>query len=133
MTLPAEIKGLFHQLVQVVGGQDAAASFLGVSQPRISQWCNPTCADMPSVLQIVTLERVVQQDVVTGALSRLARNGSFASNDPEKELGDVTLASANVLHLQRTGASPKRKHSAALQLVKEAQEVEEMFRGEGAA
>ncbi len=47
-----------------------------------------------------------------------------------KEIGDVVLAQAEVLHLERTGADPKVKRRAALRLVREATEVADSYTGE---
>jgi len=131
MTVAAEVKGLFGQLVTVVGGQDAAAAFLGISQQRVSQLINPTCADMPTVMHIVTLESAVGQPIVTGALARAASGGSLTA-DPMKEIGDVVIAQAEVFHLERTGADAKAKKAAALRLVREATEVADSYGGSAA-
>lgn len=73
--LPAYVKGLFHQLVKAVGGVEAAGAFLGVSHQRISQLQTTTCADMPTVMQIVALESACGLPVVTGALCRRLTGG----------------------------------------------------------
>jgi predicted transcriptional regulator len=127
----AEIKGLFAQLVSVVGGIEAAGAFLGVSHQRVSQLQNPTCADMPTVVQIVTLEEVIGQPIVTSALARAAIGGSI-THDPDKEIGDVVIAQANVMSLRRAGAAAKEVKAAALRLVKEAEEVVDSIGGDAA-
>jgi hypothetical protein len=133
MNLRAVTKGLFSRLVESYGGQDAAGALLGITQQRISQLCNPACADDPRLVDhICPLEQALGQDIVTGALARLARNGSFEADDPAKEIGDVTLATADIMRLERTGAPAPKKQAAALRLVKEATEVADMYRGRSA-
>lgn len=127
----AEIKGLFYQLVRAVGGIEAAGAYLGVSHQRVSQLQNPTCADMPTVMHVVTLEAVVGQPIVTSALARAAAGGSIHA-DPGKEIGDVVLAQAEVLSLHRAGAPAKDQKAAALRLVKEAEEVVDAIGGDAA-
>lgn len=73
--LPAYVKGLFFQLVKAAGGVEAAGAFLGVSHQRISQLQTTTCADMPTVMQIVALESACGLPVVTGALARRLTGG----------------------------------------------------------
>lgn len=131
MTTPSEIKGLFYHLVRAVGGIEAAGAYLGISHQRVSQLQTVTCADMPTVMHIVTLEGVVGQPIVTSALARAAEGGSLTS-DPGKEIGDVVLAQAEVLSLHRQGAPTKEQKAAALRLVKEAEEVVDAIGGDAA-
>lgn len=72
---PAFVKGLFFQLVKAAGGVEAAGAFLGVSHQRISQLQTLSCADMPTVMQIVALEQACGLPVVTGALCRRLSDG----------------------------------------------------------
>jgi len=74
----AEVKGLFHHLVKKVGGLEAAASYLSVSFQRVSQLQSINCTDMPTIMQVVTLELAVGQPVVTGVLAE-ASTGEGAS------------------------------------------------------
>lgn len=128
---PAEIKGLFYHLVKAVGGVEAAGAFLGISHQRVSQLQTVTCADMPTIMHVATLEAVAHQAIVTGALARAATGGSV-THDPMKEIVDVVLAQAEVLKLERTGAEPKTKKDAALRLVREATEVADQYSGDAA-
>jgi hypothetical protein len=127
----AEIKGLFYHLVRAVGGVEAAGAFLGISHQRVSQLQTVTCADIPTLEHIVALEAVVGQAIVTGALARAATGGSITT-DTMKEIGDVVLAQAEVLHLERSNADEKAKKAAALRLVREATEVADSYGGDAA-
>lgn len=131
MTTTAEIKGLFYQLVKAVGGVEAAGAYLGISHQRVSQLQNPTCADMPTIMHVVTLEAAIKQPIVTGALARAAVGDSIHA-DPDKEIGDVVLAQAEVLSLRRRGAPSREQKAAALRLVKEAEEVVDAIGGDAA-
>lgn len=122
----AEVKGLFYHLVKAVGGVEAAGAFLKISHQRVSQLQSPNNADMPTVMQIATLEHVVGQGIVTGAMARAAEGGAVNAN-PEKEIGDVVMASADVLRLERADAHPRAKKDAALKLVREATDVADAY------
>lgn len=67
---PSELKALFGQLVDAVGTQEAAATFLGVSRQRVGQLIGTSWPDLPTVMQIAKLEAVCGQSVVFGALAR---------------------------------------------------------------
>jgi len=67
---PSELKALFAQLVDAIGTQDAAAAFLGISRQRVGQLIGTSWPDLPTILQVVKLEAVCGQAVVTGALAR---------------------------------------------------------------
>lgn len=128
---PAYIKGLFYQLVAKVGGVEAAGAYLGVSHQRVSQLQNMSCPDMPTLMHVTTLERVVGQPIVTGALARLV-GGQAGEAEVETEIGDVTIATAEVLTLHRGGADKRQVKAAALKLVKEATEVADACGGDAA-
>ncbi len=66
----SELKALFAQLVDAIGTQDAAATFLGVSRQRVGALISTATDDLPTVMQIVKLEAVCGSPVVTGALAR---------------------------------------------------------------
>ena len=128
----AQVKGLFYHLVKAVGGVEAAGAYLGISHQRVSQLQTPTNADNPTIQQVLVLEDVVGQSIVFAALARAASGGSLTA-DSMKEIGDVVIAQAEVLHLERTGADPKMKKQAALRLVREATEVADSYCADGAA
>ena len=67
---PSELKALFAQLVDAIGTQDAAATFLGISRQRVGQLILTATDDLPTVMQVVKLESVSGQAIVTGALAR---------------------------------------------------------------
>lgn len=86
-----EVKALFRQLVKAAGGVEAAAVELGVKHQRVSLLQSASAPDMPTLRQIMTLEVVAQQDVVTGAASRAVKGEE-----------DETLAGAMVEAVQAT-------------------------------
>lgn len=67
----ALIKALFSQAVDAVGTQEAAAAFLGISRQRIGQLICTTSADMPTLMQVLKLQRVTRSSLVFGPLSRM--------------------------------------------------------------
>lgn len=67
---PGELKALVRQLVNAVGGVEAAAVTLGVSTSRVSVLQNVNHTDQMTLLQISALEEVAGRDIVTGAASR---------------------------------------------------------------
>jgi hypothetical protein len=73
----------------------------------------------------MTLEGVCRQPIVSGYVARLVTCES-RNADPIKELGDVIIAQAECLHLERTAADPKQKAAAKLRLVKEATEYADL-------
>ena len=68
---PSELKALFGQLVDAVGTQEAAATFLGISRQRVSQLISTANNDLPTWGQVMKLEQVVGVSIVFGALARL--------------------------------------------------------------
>lgn len=68
-----EVKALFRQLVKAAGGVEAAAVELGIKHQRISILQSATAPDMPTFRQIMALQVVAQQDIVTGAASRAVK------------------------------------------------------------
>lgn len=109
---PAQIKGLFFHLVGKVGGVVPAGAYLGVSHQRVSILQSVNHPDMPSLMQVVTLERVVGQDIVTGALSRAA-TGKPDTGEVLDEVMDAHAALANLQESIRKG-KPHREQRAAL-------------------
>lgn len=65
-----EVKALWRQLVKAAGGVEAAAVELGIKHQRVSLLQSPSAPDMPSFMQIMSLEAVVGRDIITGAASR---------------------------------------------------------------
>lgn len=68
----SELKALFSQLVDAIGTQDAAATFLGVSRQRVGQIIDVRTADLPTWAQVAKLEQVCGQSIVFAALARRA-------------------------------------------------------------
>jgi hypothetical protein len=123
-------KALFAQLVAACGGVEASGALLGVSHQRISQLQTLGNTEEPHIRKhTAPLEAFCGQAIVTGALARIATGASLTA-DPMKEIGDVVLAQAEVLHLERSGADPKTKRRAALRLVREASEVADAYAGQ---
>lgn len=73
---PSELKALFGQLVDAVGTQEAAATFLGVSRQRIGQLISTSNNDLPTWGQVMKLESVVGVSIVFGALARRVEAGN---------------------------------------------------------
>lgn len=116
------VKALFFSLVKTVGGVEAAGAYLNISHQRVSQLQSQQCADMPTVMHIVTLEQACGQDLVTGVLSRHV-TGEAARGDLITEACEAVEAGANVLQLVRTKASPQAIRMAVTNLHKQASDV----------
>lgn len=125
------LKALFSQLVDVCGGVEACGALLGVSHQRVSQLRTLGNTEEPHIRKhIAPLEAFCRQPIVTGAFARMAA-GQSPSADPMKEIGDVVLAQAEVLHLERSGADLRTRRRASLRLVREAQEVVDAYGKDG--
>lgn len=119
---PARIKGLFFHLVKSAGGVEAAGSVIGVSHQRVSILQSVNAPDMPSVLQIVALEKFVGQDIVTGPLSRAAL-GKPESGDEVEEAMDATEAVVDLQKTIRSGAGRREKRAALIKAEAELHDV----------
>ena len=119
---PALIKGLFFHLVKAVGGVETAGAFLGISHQRVSQLQAVHSADMPSIIQIATLEGVVQQDIVTGHLSRVA-TGQNRADDMKQEAVQATAAVVAVQTAVFNGCPQKELLALALKARAEVDDV----------
>lgn len=122
---PAYVKALFHHLVRQIGGLEAAGAYLGVSFQRVSQLQSVNCPDMPTVIQVATLEAALGHSVIFGALAKLVEDGAgSAAKDALEEACEVTEAAANLLHLVRSGnATPREIQAAVLDVQREAMDV----------
>lgn len=113
---PEHIKGLFFQLVAAVGGSPAAGAYLGVSEQRVRQLYNIEKADdLPTLMQVVTLEAAVGRPIVTEALAAHAR-GDDPGDDLLKETCELSEAASDLQRAVRTGA-PKREIQALMNRV----------------
>lgn len=65
------IKALFSQQVDALGSHEAAAVFLGISRQRIGQLISTSNTDVPTVMQILKLQRVTRSSLVFGPLARM--------------------------------------------------------------
>ncbi len=65
-----EVKALFRQLVTAAGGVQAAGIELGVSHQRVSLLQSPGNAEIPNLRQIMALEVVAGQPIVSAAVAR---------------------------------------------------------------
>jgi hypothetical protein len=124
MTTPtnAQIKGLFFHLIKSVGGVEAAGAYLSISHQRVSQLQSINCADMPTLMQIVTLEHAVGVPVVTRALAESVVNSQDA-NDLLAEACEATEAAAELQRLARAKAEPRVIRAAAIRLEQEARDA----------
>lgn len=117
-----EVKGLFFHLVQAVGGTDAAATRLGISQQRVSQLQLLSCPDVPTFAHVTILERWLGRPMVTEALAERV-SADLGKPDPLKEAGDVIEAGAEVFRLVRAGADKREVLKAVTRLEQETDEV----------
>lgn len=120
---PGQIKGLFFHLVRSVGGVEAAGAYLKVSHQRVSALQSTTTSDLPTIMQVATLERVANQSVVFASLAKAA-TGALAHRDLEKETRDATYAAVDLQRSADSGADRKTLQAAVLKLRKEADEVQ---------
>lgn len=122
---PAFIKGLFSQLVRVVGGVEAAGAFLGLSHQRVSQLQSTNCADMPSILHVVCLQAAAQTTMMTDAIGDLV-TGARAARDLQKETREVLHAAANLDALAAGNAPPKAIDDALARAQRELADVAQL-------
>jgi len=104
--MPHRIKVLFMALVRSIGGCEAAGAMLGITHQQVSQLQSLNFADMPTLLQVHTLEMALGQAVVTGALAKMAVADSAVS-DPIKEAAEAVAAVSGVLDACVKGAPQK--------------------------
>ena len=117
-----QIKGLFYHLVQAVGKSTAAASFLGISEQRVRHLYNTQNDDLPTLMQIITLEAVCGQAIVTGALADLVQPDR-KPKDPMQEAAEAVEHTVEVMHLVRRGASRREVEKATIRAIQELQDV----------
>lgn len=124
MTQPTaqEIKRLFSDLVIAAGGVESAGARLGISHQRISQLRSVTSQDLPTILQVVTLEVAIGQPIVTKALARAATGDPTIETPLHDELCEVSITTADVLRSEIT-RDPKAFTAAVVRLKREAAEL----------
>ncbi|PZU71671.1 MAG: hypothetical protein DI531_15515 [Brevundimonas sp.] len=110
---PSELKALFGQLVDAVGTQEAAATFLGVSRQRIGQLISTGTGDLPTFAQVFKLEQVVGHSIVFAAFARRV----------DGEAGKGALA-ASVASTAAASHALSVVHAAKADGVLESQEIE---------
>jgi len=110
---PSELKALFGQLVDAVGTQEAAATFLGVSRQRIGQLISTGTGDLPTWAQVFKLEQVVGHSIVFAAYARRV----------DGEAGTGALA-ASVASTAAASHALSVVHAAKADGVLEPQEIE---------
>jgi hypothetical protein len=126
---PGLIKGLFFHLVKAAGGIQAAGAVLNISHQRVSQLQNVASADLPTLMQVATLEAFVGQPIVTSALADVVTGGAQA-RDLMTEVFDVTEAAADLQRMARAGADRSEIRKAALEVERELQDVEAVLNRE---
>jgi hypothetical protein len=109
---PARVKSLVFQLVKAAGGVEASGAVLGVSHQRVSQLQSLNHADMPTLMQVITLEAFVGHPILTAALAA-SITSTDAGKSPLEEACEVTEAAAELMRLIRTGA-PTREIDAVI-------------------
>jgi hypothetical protein len=120
---PAFVKALFRTFVlKDVGGVEAAGALLGVSHQRVSALISLQSADMPTVMQVVTLEQAVGRSVVFGALAE-AVEGKTARGDMLREASEGVSAAAAVMSACVEEASPSEFAATAAVAIKELEDV----------
>lgn len=119
---PAYIKGLFLQLVKVVGGVHAAGAYLGISDERVSQLQRMTCADLPTFMHVATLEQACGQSIVFASLAKLAQ-GPAGDANLLKESCELSEASLDLQRAIRTGASEREIQALVSRVMREAADL----------
>lgn len=119
---PGQVKGLFFHLVREVGGIEAAGAYLGCSHQRVSQLQNTNSTDMPTIMQVCILEKVVGQDIVTGTLSAAATRRTGV-RELITECCEATEASVALLNAARTGKDKRVIRAALLTALRELDDV----------
>jgi len=125
MSTPSQayVKALFRTFVlKDVGGVDVAGLLLGVSHQRVSQLIKLDSADMPTLMQIVTLEAEVGRAVITGALAE-AVEGRSARGDLAREASEGVSAAAQTMEAVVKGARPEEVAALAVKTIKEMEDV----------
>lgn len=120
---PGYVKGLFHHLVRSVGGLEAAGAFLGVSFQRVGQLQSMNHPDMPTLLQVVTLEQACGQSIILAQLAKAA-TGALTAGDLEKETREATYAAVDLQRMAENGATRKELEAALLKLRRESDEIQ---------
>lgn len=110
---PSELKALFGQLVDAVGTQEAAATFLGVSRQRVGQLISTANGDLPTWAQVFKLEQVVEHSIVFAAFARRA----------EGEVGKGALA-ASVASTAAASRALSIVHAAKADGILESHEID---------
>lgn len=123
MTTSSEVKRLFFMLIREVGGVQPAAAYLGVSHQRISQLQNLGNKELPSIMQIVTLEEAVGKPIVTGGLAAMIE--TERPKDLMEEVCEATEAVASLQSIARRGGDVKPA------LMKAASELGDVFHAIG--
>lgn len=119
---PAYVKALFHHLVKAVGGVDAAGAYLGVSFQRVSMLQKATTPDMPTIMQVHTLERVAERSVVFDVLAN-AIGDNREVDDLAKETREATYAAVDLQRAVDTGARKRDLRIVHQRLMEEAEQV----------
>lgn len=127
----AQIKGLFYHLVKAVGGVEAAGAFLGVSHQRVSQLQSVQSDNMPTLRQVATLEAVVGQPIVTGALARFATGHEIGAAHIHEEVCEAVVSAADVLRAEQAG-DQKAYSAAVIALKREVSEIPVSLKGDAA-
>jgi len=124
-----EIKALFWQLVKAVGGVEAAGIFLGIKHQRVSLMQSPGNADIPSLRQIMALEVVAKQPIVSSAMAQ-AIKGEVDESLTAAMVGAVTASAEamGAVHAmeadgKRTQAEIRTVQKKATATLREAQEA----------
>lgn len=119
---PARVKSLVFQLVKAAGGVEASGAVLGVSHQRVSQLQSLNHADMPTLMQVITLEAFVGQPIITASLAA-SLTPTDAGKSPLEEACEVSEAAADLLRLVRTGGTDREVEAATVRLRKEIDDV----------
>ena len=115
---PARVKSLVFQLVKAAGGVEASGAVLGVSHQRVSQLQSLNHADMPTLMQVITLEAFVGHPILTAALAA-DLTSTHAGKPPLEEACEVIEAAAELLRLVRTGGATREIDAVIWRLRKE--------------
>ena len=77
---------------------------------------------MPTLLQIVRLEKACEQSIILAPLS-MAATGTLVAEDLGKETRDATYAAVDLQRMAEAGVPRRQLEAALITLLREAEEI----------